>query len=96
MVARGVDNGGQQRGRGAEHDLGVAVGSGEREERLDEGDGFVGSLVHLPVGGDEFFAWIRRHDDSISFEGVGGKVMSVTGYSGVGTMAHSSHLMARG
>ena len=39
----------------------------QREEGFDEGDRFGGGLVHLPVGGDEFFAHVGRV--SISREG---------------------------
>ena len=56
FVAGGVDDGGQRGHGGAEDDLGVRCCFDERDEGCEEGDGLVGGLVHLPVGGDEEFA----------------------------------------
>jgi hypothetical protein len=50
------DRCGEQYGRGAQDDLGMTMVSDEWHEGVNEGDGFVGGLEHLPVGGDEFFA----------------------------------------
>ncbi len=47
---------GRSVGDGQSDDLGVLLLGDERDEGLDEGDGFFGRLVHLPVGGDELLA----------------------------------------
>jgi hypothetical protein len=42
------------------------MGGDEGDEGLDEGNGFVGSLVHLPIGCDQGLARDFRHESSIS------------------------------
>ena len=49
----GGDDGGQQNGRRKQCDLVARVPSNEWQKGLDEGLGFSGSLVHLPIGGNE-------------------------------------------
>jgi hypothetical protein len=45
------------------------MGGDEGDEGLDEGNGFVGSLEHLPIGCDQWLARDFRHESSISSAG---------------------------
>ena len=45
---------------GTEDDLGLLLVGDEGKEGIDEGGGFGGGLVHLPVGGDQWFAHVNQ------------------------------------
>ena len=52
----GCNHRGQQHGRGKQGNLVAGVADNKGQKGIDEGLGFGGRLVHLPIGGNQCFA----------------------------------------
>ena len=76
----GVDDCGQQDGRGEQGDFVAGVAGNQGQKSIDKCLGFGGRFVHLPVGGNQCFTWHFCQIPQLDFSGwsSGGGVMAGT------------------